>query len=246
MKPRILVLISVITLFASLALPVWPALGQQQDAEDVTSTRKPVPLINQPLVPGAKAPGSAGFPLTVNGTGFVPGATVKWNGSARATTFVSKSKITAAILASDVATPKTAQVTVVNPGPGGGTSNVVFFEVTLATSAAAFGTSSLGPFFSPQGVATGDFNRDGKLDLVVEDGAHTVSVLLGKGDGTFRAPVNYTVVNSTSTVAVGDFNGDGKLDLAVGVLGGIPILLGNGDGTFQTAVDYSVLAALPR
>jgi len=51
-----------------------------------------VPFVNLPLVPGATTPGSAGFTLTVNGTGFANGSTVCWNGSARATTFVSSAK----------------------------------------------------------------------------------------------------------------------------------------------------------
>src|SRR5207247_7168874 len=84
----------------------------------------PVPLISQPLVPDAVAPGGAGFTLTVNGTGFVSGSVVNWNGSARATTFVSNSQLTATILASDIATASTASVTVINPSPGGGSSNV--------------------------------------------------------------------------------------------------------------------------
>src|SRR6476659_6353424 len=83
----------------------------------------PVPLINQPLVPDTVAPGGAGFTLTVNGTGFVPSAVVNWNGSARATTFVNSSQLTASILASDIASVSTASVTVVNPSPGSGTSN---------------------------------------------------------------------------------------------------------------------------
>src|SRR5579884_3732315 len=90
----------------------------------------PVPLLNNPLVPDAAAPGSGGFTLTVNGTGFVSSSVVNWNGSPRATTFVSASQVTAAILAADVATAGTASVTVVNPGPGGGASNVAFFPIT--------------------------------------------------------------------------------------------------------------------
>src|SRR6059058_4588347 len=73
-----------------------------------TGTANPVPLINQPLVPDAVAPGGAGFTLTVNGTGFVSGSVVNWNGSVRATTFVSSSQLTASILASDIATASTA------------------------------------------------------------------------------------------------------------------------------------------
>src|ERR1700687_1696412 len=78
------------------------------------TAQNPVPLINQPLVPDAIAPGTAGFTLTVNGTGFVSGAVVNWNGSARASTFVSKSRLKATILSSDVGKPGTASVTVVN------------------------------------------------------------------------------------------------------------------------------------
>jgi len=49
-----------------------------------TAQTNPVPLISQPLVPDAMAPGGAGLTLTVNGTGFVSGSVVNWNGSARA------------------------------------------------------------------------------------------------------------------------------------------------------------------
>src|SRR5215469_2606114 len=76
--------------------------------------QNPVPLISQPLVPDVKAPGGGAFTLTVNGTSFVPGAAVKWNGSARATAFVSGSRVTATILAADIAKAGTASVTVVN------------------------------------------------------------------------------------------------------------------------------------
>ena len=72
-------------------------------ATGVALAQNPVPLINQPLVPDAIKPVSAGFTLTVNGTGFVSGAVVKWNGNARTTTFVSKSRLTATILSTDVA-----------------------------------------------------------------------------------------------------------------------------------------------
>ena len=50
----------------------------------------PVPLVNQPLVPDAQAPGGSTFTLTVNGTGFVTGSVVNWNGTKLTTSFVNK------------------------------------------------------------------------------------------------------------------------------------------------------------
>ena len=98
------------------------------------AAENPVPLISQALVPDAVAPGGEGFTLTVNGTGFVSGAVVNWNHSSLATTFVSDSRLTASVPASDIAAANTASVTVLNPSPGGGTSNVMFFEVTPSSS----------------------------------------------------------------------------------------------------------------
>ena len=85
---------------------------------------------------------------------------------------------------------------------------------------------------------TGDFNGDGKTDLAVATSGG-ISVLIGKGDGSFQAPVNYVVGNPIA-IAIGDFNGDGKADIAVTSTYGfdLSVLIGNGDGTFQAAVNY--------
>ena len=71
----------------------------------------------------------------------------------------------------------------------------------------------------PAGVAVGDFNGDQKPDLSVanygaENGT-TVSVLLGNGNGTFAAKVDYITGTAPGDIAIGDFNGDQKPDLAV-------------------------------
>jgi len=211
----------------------------------VSYAQAAVPLINQPLVPDATAPGGPGFTLTVNGTGFVSGSVVNWNGSARATTVVNGSRLKAAILAADIATAGTAWVTVASPPPGGGTSNVAFFTVTANTGdSVAFSlVSSLITGQDPSSVAVGDFNGDGKLDLAVANmWGGTVSILLGDGKGNFTLASSPHTGNTASSVAVGDFNGDGKLDLAVANMSDatVSILLGDGTGNFTLASSLAV------
>jgi hypothetical protein len=93
----------------------------------------------------------------------------------------------------------------------------------------------------PAGFAMGDFNGDGKLDMAVAggpDAPHGVVVLLGNGDGTFGAPVDYTGLNTPTGIAAADVNGDGKLDLVESNSGNVAVLLGKGDGTFAAPVTY--------
>jgi len=76
-------------------------------------------------------------------------------------------------------------------------------------------------------VAVGDFNGDGKLDLAVADSNYpgSISVLLGKGDGSFQKAVSFGAGTGPTSVAVGDFNGDGRSDLAVTDSSSVSILL---------------------
>lgn len=95
---------------------------------NLSTPATPTPAITG-LNPSSATPGGPGFTLTVNGTNFVNGSVVRWNGSNRATTFVNGTRLTAAISAADIATTRTVSVTVLNPAPGGGVSNAVSFVV---------------------------------------------------------------------------------------------------------------------
>jgi hypothetical protein len=126
---------------------------------------------------------------------------------------------------------------IVLPGQGDG---------TLGTATSY--PSSNQPFL----LAAADFNQDGKLDLafagICGDTCGQVSVLLGKGDGTFTAGSPFSAGGVPSEWTVADLNGDGVADLAFanmasnsyngGTGGLVSILLGKGDGTFQAPVNY--------
>jgi hypothetical protein len=88
-----------------------------------------------------------------------------------------------------------------------------------------------GSDFLSNSLAVGDFDGDGKLDLLVGG----FYLLLGKGNGTFRPPLSSPFLAFTSGLAVADINGDGKLDLVVpDSVNTVGIVLGNADGTLGT------------
>jgi hypothetical protein len=81
------------------------------------------------ISPTSGTAGGAAFTLTVNGTNVRAGSVVQWNGLNRTTTYVSTTRVTAAIPAADIAAAGTASVTVSNPAPGGGISNALTFTI---------------------------------------------------------------------------------------------------------------------
>lgn len=212
----------------------------------------PLPFLNQPLSPSSTAPAGPAFTLTVSGTGFAPGAVLNWNGSPRTTTVISGSSLQASITAPDIAKPNTASITITNPGPAGGTSLPIYFYVRNSYTSIALVNGPVLP--NTGGVAVGDFNGDGKLDIAISQGGAglaggTIQVYLGNGNGTFQTPRSTPTYTDGSVqpgkMLIGDFNHDGKLDLLVtqnnqaGFEAAWPqVFFGNGDGTF-TAVSPS-------
>jgi hypothetical protein len=89
----------------------------------------------------------------------------------------------------------------------------------------------------PNGLAAVDWNKDGKMDLAVSNGgadaAHSVSILLGNGDGTFQPHHDIAGAPNANSIAVGDFNGDGNPDIATSSntpVNAVYVSLGNGKG----------------
>ena len=128
-------------------------------------------------------------------------------------------------------------------GKGDGT----FIAQTADQSATGTGTAA--PTYtvgaSPFYVAIADLNHDGKPDLVVANFTDdTVSVLLGKGDGTFKTQSVIDVGIGPDFIAIADVNNDGKPDLLVAnsTEGTLEVLLGKGNGTF---VDKGVTRVSP-
>jgi len=117
-------------------------LNSQSSAMTV-AVGNPAPDITS-FAPVSAKQNSGAFTLTVNGSNFVNGAVVFFNGSARPTTFVSPTQVTAAIPASDLASSGTATVFVNNPPPGGGISFRPLFAIDTATATSvALGSNAL-------------------------------------------------------------------------------------------------------
>lgn len=218
------------------------------------ATNNPIPVVNS-ATPSALPIGGASTNVSLVGSEFVSGAVAYWNGHALFTQFVSSTVLTAAVPSDYLKTPTIGIVTVVNPAPGGGTSNPFPVEVAQAVAVPGFSPRNIAgnnPLTSP--VVTADFNGDGIADFAVAVGS-TVYVLRGNGDGTFagviagQGPAGLSITG----IHVGDINKDGKQDLIVTgtkttnpATSFVATLLGNGNCTFQAPVESDFSGLIPN
>ncbi len=204
-----------------------PGGGSSPAATFTINPNIPAPTTSS-ISPNIAAAGGAAFTLTVNGTNFTANSTVNWNGSARTTTFVSATQLTAAILAADIATAGTAAVTVVTPAPGGGTSNPQTFTIAprvASVSAASF----LGGELAPESIVAA-FGVNLATAIVVADSTPLPTTLAGTKVSVkdsagverlaplfFVAPgqVNYQMPPGTAagTASITITSGDSKISL---------------------------------
>lgn len=171
----------------------------------VTSGSNPVPVLSS-LSSSSVTAGRSPFVVNAQGSSFVPGSVLRWNGSARTTTFVSVAQLTANIPASDIAQPGTAQITVVNPMPGGGTSSSFTFTIAPAPALASFQPATL--TFASQTVGTQSTAQTVTLQNP-GGSALTVSSIQSSGDFTQTnncpaslAPLSSCAISVTFTPTV--------------------------------------------
>jgi uncharacterized repeat protein (TIGR03803 family) len=178
----------------------------------------PVPTITS-LSPSSVAAGSAAQTLTINGSNFLSSSVVAFNGSNAATTFVSSTQLTIALTAADLATAGSFPVSVTNPSPDGGTSNVVDFNVLSGAPGSV--TISPAAITVPEGGAqTFTASPVGSVDGV------TWSIQEGAGGGTIASPDSTTVVyfppSGTGTFHVVATNADDSSQTAVATVTVVP------------------------
>jgi hypothetical protein len=178
----------------SVAQPPPPTLQAQSN---------PVPTISS-VSPSTLTAGTASATLTVSGSGFTASSTVQWNQSSRPATFVSSTELQLGVTAADLAVGGTAQVEVMNPAPGGGSSSAVTITIaypapmitalspaTVTVGSAAFPLTIIGTGFTPTSVV--QYNGVARATMYVS--ATTLTITVNAGDVASVATAAISVVN---------------------------------------------------
>lgn len=126
------------------------------------------------------------------------------------------------------------------------TSLLLCSVASFASAQITFTKTAYGANQSPNSVASGDFNHDGKPDFVALEAGNQLTIYLNTGSGKFSQKARYAIVTNNNEAAIdtADMNGDGILDIVI-VKQFAPefeIWYGNGDGTFRFGKDISTLS----
>ncbi len=202
-----------------------PGGGTSAASNFTITSGNPVPAITS-LSPGSALAGGTAFTLTVNGTGFISGSVVNWNGTVRTTTFVNATQLQAAITAADIATAATASVTVTNQGPGGGTSAASNFAITSGNPVPAI--TSLSP---------GSALAGGTAFTLTVNGTGFINSSIVNWNGSARSTTFVSATKLQAAIAAADISAAGTA--SVTVFSPAP-----GGGT-SPAASFSIAASTP-
>jgi len=190
-----------------------PGGGESTGLPFTISVPNPAPAISS-LSPASATAGSAAFNLTVNGTSFLSNSVVRWNGADRPTAYSSATQLVAPISAGDIMAAGTAQVTVFNPAPGGGTSNAINFPVNLSAPPAAIvkisgdgqsgaaGTALASPLIVQVNSAAGSGIPGVVVSFAVTAGSATLSTQTAVTNSSGQAQVSVTLGTTPGAVGI--------------------------------------------
>jgi hypothetical protein len=155
------------------------------------------------LSPSFVSAGGAAFTLTVSGSGFIPASTLYWGSTALVTQYTSATQLTAQVTTTEIASAEITSITVQTPIPGGGTSNLVQFEVDTAASGSASAPSftTLTATVAPGSTAS--------YPVTLTSGATDVSVsclnLPVGATCTYSAAVGAVTITTSATTPAGTY-----------------------------------------
>ena len=179
-------------------------LAAAQSAVSNCGANNPTPSMST-LSPSSATAGGPGFTLTVNGSSFIAGATVRWNGSDRTTTFVNAGQLTAAITAGDIALAGSASVTVFNPAPGGGVSTPLAFNTNPATN----------PVPNVASLSPGTTSAGGAAFTIVVTGSNFANSAVVRWAGSDRTTTFMSTTSVTASILAGDIAAQGSFPVTV-------------------------------
>jgi hypothetical protein len=213
--------------------------GGTGNATLTLTINNPVPTTTS-ISPSSTTAGSAQFTLTVNGTKFVSTSTVNWNGSPLVTTFVSSTRLTAIVPAANVATAGTASVTVVNPNPGGGTSNPQTFTINNPVPT----TTSISPTCTTAGSADLTLTVNGtkfvSTSTVNWNGAPLATSFVSSTQLTATVPASLVATSGTASITVVNPSpGGGTSSAQTFTIANTPVITSPLTATSQIGVAFS-------